>query len=139
MGRLSHIDDVERRNNEQQQESAGQSAVESARRVEEIETAPVQAQESAQAEVAEQTVHRAQAETAEQEAQRIQAMRAAQARATQVTRPEQRAPKTQAEQDADFHGLNDTHKKSSGHTALVIVAVVVFIIIAINVCLYNIR
>lgn len=33
--------------------------------------------------------------------------------------------KTQAQQEVDFHGLNDLEKKSSGHIALIAVAVVI--------------
>lgn len=100
MGRLSHIDDVERKLNEQQ--GAG--------------------------------------EQAEPVTEQVAAERAAAPRsAASAPRPAQRAPKSLAEQDADFHGLNETGKKSSGHTALIVVAIVIFVVIVAYVCSYNLR
>ena len=47
--------------------------------------------------------------------------------------------KTRAQQQADFHGLNSESKASGGHTALVIVAVVIFAVVAVQIANYTLH
>lgn len=42
-------------------------------------------------------------------------------------------PKSQAQQETDFHGLNDLEKKSGGHIALIVVAVVIVVAAALKI------
>lgn len=132
MGRLSHIDDVERKLGEQQ--GVGEQAAPAAEWVAaEHASDGVKADTGAAASAIDD-------DDATGTARIGSSVGDAQARhAAAQQRPAQPVPKSLAEQDADFHGLNETGKKSSGHTALIVVAILIFVVIAIYVCGYNLR
>lgn len=69
----------------------------------------------------------------------------AQRTAEQTTAPQtrtsaavaQHAHKSAAQEDMDFHGLGEAGEKSSGHTALIILAVVILVVIVFHIVGYN--
>ncbi len=74
-----------------------------------------------------------------------QAAERAERTAEQTTAPQtrtsaaaaQHARKSAAQEDMDFHGLGEAGEKSSGHTALIILAVVILVVIVIHIVGYN--
>lgn len=72
-------------------------------------------------------------------ADRVQETRAPRADKPQMPRQgegdmaEDAPSKSQAQQEVDFHGLNNLEKKSGGHIALIVVAVVIAVVAALKI------
>lgn len=112
MGRLTTIDDMEKK------AAAGQEDAENGQ-ASQAETAAVERGAAAE--------HQRPVEPQRPAASHTQAMSQAAQRAKQP------AKKTGAQQEADFHGLDNLEKHSSGHIALIVVAVVIVVAAALKI------
>lgn len=113
MGRLTTIDEMEKKAAAAGQEDAGNRKATRAE-VAAIEyTAPVE--------------RRSPVEQQRSAASHVQAVSQA------AQRAEQPAKKTGAQQEADFHGLDNLEKRSGGHIALIVVAVVIVVAAALKI------
>ena len=113
MGRLTTIDDMEKKAAAAGQEDSGNG-------------------QATQAEVA-AVEHAAPVERQSPVEQQRSAASHVQAVSQTAQRAEQSAKKTGAQQEADFHGLDNLEKRSSGHIALIVVAVVIVVAAALKI------
>lgn len=113
MGRLTTIDDMEKKAAAAGQEDAGNGEVTQA--------------EVAAVEYAAPAEHQRLASQQRPEVPHAQAVSQTAQRAVQSAR------KTGAQQEADFHGLDNLEKRSSGHIALIVVAVVIVVAAALKI------
>lgn len=118
MGRLTTIDDMEKK------AAAGQEDAEN-ERASQVEAAAVEHGFAAE--------HQRPVDQQNPASQQRPASSHAQALPQAAQRAEQPAKKTGAQQEADFHGLDSLEKHSSGHIVLIVVAVVIVVAAALKI------
>lgn len=118
VGRLSHIDDIEKKNAEQQQRSDG-----AAPSLSELYQATPAASQSHDANIKGERDGR----SGHTKAQGLQGgARPSGVDGSRMNRPDKAAT---AQGEADFHGLNDIEKTSGGHLALIVLSVAILVAI----------
>ena len=113
MGRLTTIEDVEKKSAAQDDEQmrAAQEVMLNARA-----KSDVQAQSASPAR--DNTLSADASQASRQKAERT---------------PEAPVSKSQAQQEVDFHGLDNLEKKSGGHVALIAIAIVIVVVAALKI------
>lgn len=90
----------------------------------------------------EQRASQQEAQAAAQRQEQGQAARQAAAQAAapqQEDRPQQAAPVSAAQREAEFHGLDTHAKRDGGHTALIVAAVVIVAAAALYIANYSLH